>query len=173
MMSFSFGNGSTQTRIMKELFPGLWAVNWGPVCEALPALLLGDLAEGDTDLSVFCSGCCCLCLYWGSQGMCKYCHTSSTLSRNQQRKSLVDTGLILEFVCCCQNLSVKERGLRPVYWGAFTVISDGKWWAAVFHGYSSKLHGYKHQKYFLRGRRARYSIKYSWLSLTGRILWWV
>lgn len=31
-------------------------------CEALSVPLLGDLAEGDTDLSVFCSV-CCLCLY--------------------------------------------------------------------------------------------------------------
>lgn len=35
------------------------------------------------------------------------------------------------------------------------MISDGRGRAAVFHGYNSKLHRYKHQKYFLRGMKGQ------------------
>lgn len=178
-MSFSFGNGSTQTRIMKELFPGLLAVNWGCpwslVSKVLSVKLFQPHSLGTWQRVTLISLSFAQCAVCACAEVLRGCGSTAIHFQHFQETNkvpLVDTGLILEFFCCCQNLSMKEWGLRPVYWGAFTVISDGKGWAAVFHGYSSKLHGYKHQKDFLRGRKARYSIKYSWLTLTGRILWW-
>lgn len=77
----------------------------GPVCEALSGPLPGDLAEGDTDLSVFCSVvCACTEVFRGCGNTAvNFQHLQET-----EKVPLVDTGLILEFVHCCQNLSVKE-----------------------------------------------------------------
>lgn len=180
-MFFSFGKGSTQSRIMKELFPGLWAVNWGcpwslvwRAGKVLSVKPFQPLSLGTWPRVTPISLSFAQCVVSACTDVFSECGSTAINFQHLQvpeEVPLVET-LILEFVCCCQNLSMEEWGHRPVYWGAFTVISDGRGQAAVFHGYNSKLHRYKHQKYFLRGRRARYGMTYSWLTLTGKILWW-
>lgn len=78
-----------------------------------------------TLISLSFAQCVACCVYWRlvvSGGLEVLPSVFNTCKNQTAKIPLLDTGVILEFICCCQNLSVKELGAQP--WFVESIYCD-------------------------------------------------